>query len=267
MEDRQFRQLLDRFDLSWEGYRKVRRGVKKRISRHMQQIGCRTLQAYLSALEQSGEMREHFEQITAVSVSRFFRDRSLWEVLQHKILPRMIREETKGVKVWCAGCACGEEVYSLKILWDVLEKTYAERPALRILATDINPLYLSRAQKGIYLGSSLKEMPVAWKSRYFRTRRKGRTYAVAQEMKEAITWSLQNLFSDAPDSVFQLIFLRNNLLTYYSDERRQRAFFKVVDALMPGGFLVVGMQEKIPDGVEELIPYGGCSCIWRKRKK
>jgi len=267
MEDRQFRQLLDRFDLSWEGYRKVRRGVKKRISRHMQQVGCRTFQAYLSALEQSHETREHFERIITVSISRFFRDQGLWEVLEQEILPRMIREERNGIYVWSAGCACGEEVYSLKILWDVVGKLYAERPKLRILATDIDPLYLSKAEMGIYRGSSLKEMPVAWRSRYFTEQRKGRTYALAQEMKEEITWSLHNLFSDSPDSGFQLIFLRNNLLTYYRDERRRTAFLKIIDTLMPGGFLVVGMEEKMPSGAEDLVPYGGCSCLWEKRKR
>ncbi|MBW1896730.1 MAG: hypothetical protein JRI47_06700, partial [Deltaproteobacteria bacterium] len=169
MDDQQFRQLLRLFDLSWEGYRKVRKGVKKRISRHMHTRGYRTMDGYLSALGQSPEDRQACERLLTVSISRFFRDPSLWQALENEILPEIITVNRDKVNAWSAGCACGEEAYSLKILWDVMRSDYQECPALHVLATDSNPVYLNKARNGIYTRSSLKEMPGALKAGYFST--------------------------------------------------------------------------------------------------
>jgi len=159
MEDKAFRQLLDYLRLSWPGYRKVRKGVKKRIARHMEQCGCRTMEDYIRLLEQEQGLRMRCEQLMAVSISRFFRDRALWVTLAEDILPRMIVRHFDTLRVWCAGCACGEEVYSLKILWEGLKHRFDHLPVLEIMATDISPAYVARAKAGVYTRSSLKEVP------------------------------------------------------------------------------------------------------------
>jgi chemotaxis methyl-accepting protein methylase len=115
MNDEQFRQLLNHLGLSWDGYRRVRKGVKKRIGRHMQHLGCRTLEQYISVLDRSQDTRRDCE------------DRGLWGVLEKEILPSIIKEHTANVKIWSAGCACGEEVYSLKMLWNVIEQKRGEK--------------------------------------------------------------------------------------------------------------------------------------------
>lgn len=100
-----------RYGYSWEGYRKVRKGVKKRISRHMQQLRCRTIDEYFSSLDRDEEVRKHCECLMTVSVSHFFRDRFLWKIIEDQILPGIIEESRENIKTWSAGCACGEEVY------------------------------------------------------------------------------------------------------------------------------------------------------------
>lgn len=264
MDDKQFRQLLDRFDLSWDGYRKVRKGVKKRISRHMHRMGCRTMEAYLAALERDPEARADFERFMTVSISRFFRDRTLWRILQDEILPAIIHGETKRVKIWSAGCACGEEAYSLRILWDLLDPSCRKWVGLQILATDANPVYLSKAQAGSYGRSSLREVPEPWKTRYFKAGRRGRTHVIAEDLKTGILWRCHDLSSDLPDTGFHVVLLRNSVLTYFRDERKVPIVERILHGLVNGGFLVIGEGERIPPAVKGLKPYGGHPCIFRK---
>ena len=85
MHDQEFRQIIDFFQLSWPGYRKVSKGVKKRIGRHMQELGCRSVDAYLDRLSVRLEDKARCQQLLTVSISRFFRDRRLWEIMENRI--------------------------------------------------------------------------------------------------------------------------------------------------------------------------------------
>ena len=259
MNDNQFRQLLERLGLSWEGYRKVRKGVKKRICRHMHQLGCQTVEAYLLVLGRDSGVRYHCERLMTVSISRFFRDPGLWRTLADEILPMIFKENTMSMKVWSAGCACGEEAYSMKILCEMMASRVKQMPDVEIWATDMNPDYLKRAQTGIYSASSLKELPQALRTRYFRPAQQQHAYRINEPLKKGLIWRVHNLLSDPPDSQFQLIFLRNSLLTYYRDALKLPALEKVVDSLAQGGFLVIGRHEKIPSKVPGLLPFGGYS--------
>jgi chemotaxis protein methyltransferase CheR len=241
MEDRQFRQLLEWSGFSWAGFRRVRKGVIKRLARHMQETGCRNIEDYLKALETDRDMRLHFERLMTVSISHFFRDRVLWEIMKGQILPILAGKACRPVLVWSAGCASGEEAYGFKILWEGLRKSSASVPDLRILATDMNPQYLERAKTGVYPRSSMREVPEAIRSGCFETLAGGK-YALRSWVREGIEWQVHDLLSDAPGIGFDLIFLRNNLLTYYSDEVKAPALKKVVDSLAPGGFLIVGSR-------------------------
>ncbi len=115
MDDHQFKQLLAFFNRSWKGYRKVRKGVKKQIGRHMQSVGCRQMDAYLNLLKTSEAARLACERLLTVSISRFFRDRQIWQLLSMNILPDLARQNSDPVWIWSAGCARGEEIYSLKM--------------------------------------------------------------------------------------------------------------------------------------------------------
>jgi chemotaxis protein methyltransferase CheR len=264
MDDQQFRQLLNYFGLSWDGYRKVRKGVKKRICRHMNALRCRTMQAYFSVLDQNRNARQQCERLMTVSISRFFRDRVLWQALENEILPTIIKAYKGRVKVWSAGCACGEEVYSLKILWRTLSRRFQGLPELEIWATDMNPAYLNKARTGIYSRSSLKDVPEASRSLYFVPGAKGQTFAVVEVLKKGIEWRGHNLLLDPPGRGFRLVFLRNSLLTYYEDEIKAPAFQKVVESLDQGGFLVIGAHEKLPKAPTGLLPCCPCPYVFKK---
>ena len=218
MDDVQFRRLLHHLGLSWAGYRKVRKGVKKRISRHMQTLNCSNMAGYLHEIDRNREAREECNRLMTVSISRFLRDRKLWDLLFNEVLPELIEQHPQEIRVWSAGCACGEEVYSLKILWDTLESSYGPLPNLNITATDTNPLTLERARVGRYPASSLKEVSEGVRSLYFHSEEGGKNYRIIEALKMGLDWRVHNFLSDTLESQFLIIFLRNSLLTYYGDE-------------------------------------------------
>jgi chemotaxis methyl-accepting protein methylase len=264
MDDRQFRQLLDHFGYSWEGYKRVRKGVKKRISRHMHQLGCTTMEKYLHSLDRDEEVRKYCECLMTVSVSRFFRDRFLWKVLEGQVVPSIIAENRKKVRFWSAGCGCGEEVYSFKILWESLQGRLDPMPELEIWATDMNPVYIKRAHDGIYPLSSLREVPKELRELYFVLDVDEGLYRIALNLRKGILWKVHNLLFDLEEFNFQIIFLRNSILTYYKDELKRSAFRKVMGCLAHGGVLVIGNHEKLPIESKDLMTFGGQPHILKK---
>jgi chemotaxis methyl-accepting protein methylase len=252
MHDDQFRQLLDWFGFSWSGYRKVRQGVKKRISRHMQELKCANINTYLDLLNKNAELRQECQKRMTVSISRFFRDRQLWHDLADDVLPRMIESEKKALRVWSAGCARGEEVYSFKIVWDRLKKQYPLLPEIEIVATDIHPDYIDKARAGVYTKSSMEAVTEDVRDHYFDIGKSGNRFDIKTAFKRGIEWRVQDIFSDPPGSAFDMIFLRNNLLTYYTAHLKKEGLKRVISALAPEGWLIVGSHEKLPSGISNV---------------
>jgi chemotaxis protein methyltransferase CheR len=230
----------------------------------MHDLGCQNLTGYLLEIDRNDETRHQCERLMTVSISRFFRDRKLWEVLQAELLPELIEKNKGGLRIWSAGCASGEEVYSLNILWDVSTASMDPVPNLEITATDLNPSYLERARLGVYPSSSLRELPEPLRSAYFQAHAGGKRYAIRTPLKEGITWQVHDLISDTPGSVFHLILLRNNLLTYYGNEKKRPALQKVIDHLSTGGFLIIGSHETLPFEWHDLHPFGNFPYVFKK---
>lgn len=217
---------------------------------------------YLALLDKNESVKNECKRLMTVSISRFFRDKRLWEVLEKEILPIFIKEQQEKISVWSVGCASGEEVYSLKILWDVLTQSKGQLPELSITATDLNPDYLERAKTAIYPASSLKELPEKYRSEYFEKIRGGRRYRLKSDLKSNISWHVRGLFDDPPETSFEIIFLRNNLLTYYQDELAIPALRNILKCLLINGYLVIGSHEKLPIEIPELSYYGPHSYIF-----
>jgi chemotaxis protein methyltransferase CheR len=230
-------------------------------------LGSKNVTAYILELEKSEEARKQCERLMTVSISRFFRDRKLWEILQKEILPQIVERHRRRIKVWSAGCACGEEVYSLKIIWEVLTESIMRMPGLEITGTDMNPIYLERARAGIYPASSLKELPEGLRSVYLRLQPAKKSYFVKPSLKKSIIWKLNHLLDDPPGSSYELVFLRNNVLTYYQDELKRYALKKVSNCLALDGFLIIGSHENLPFESLDLVPLSSLPYVFEKKQK
>ena len=174
LDDNAFRLLLKHFDRPWAGYRKVRKGVKKRLRHHMQSLGCKTIEAYLVKLQELPDERQVCEQCLLVTISRFFRDRELWRDLKARLLPSLVEICDAPLRIWSAGCACGEEPYSLAMVLASLDGA----PPATLLATDIQTICLDRAREGIYNPGSLKEVPDELLQVYFDRLQGGRCFRI-----------------------------------------------------------------------------------------
>ncbi len=259
LSDDEFRILLQHYDRPWSGYRKIRKGVKKRIRRHMELLDCATVDAYLQVLKDQPDQEAECRKNLLVTISRFWRDRRLWEYLQHHLLPAISHSYTPPIRAWSAGCACGEEPYSLAMAW----ASQSDTISLRVLATDTQAPCLDRAANGLYGASSLKELPEELHSTYFVQHSGRRQWRILSSKLPQIEWRQHQLFDPPPQESFHLIFLRNNLLTYHHGQRLQLALESILSALMPGGWLVVGSHETPPTAFTDLVRNPTCPWIYQ----
>lgn len=257
---------LPRLGLHWPGFRKVRRIVCKRIERRRRALGLAELAAYREYLDRHSGEWEALRALCSIPISRFGRDQSVFALLEHAVLPALAAgagtRPERVLSCWSAGCASGEEPYSLSILWGLdLAQRYPGL-AMRVLATDCDDRLLERAAAGCYRWSSLKEAPQAWRERAFEQR--GGAYCVREAFRAAVTFAAQDLRLSIPDTCFDLICCRNVVLTYFEPGLRRTVMRRVVDTLRPGGALVVGMHESLPQGLDDLVPWPEARAVFRR---
>ena len=132
---------LPQLSLRWSGFRRVRGQVCKRLSRRLTALGLKDLSEYRARLETDTREREVFDELCRISISRFYRDQGVWRTLECEILPRLAdraraRGETR-LRIWSAGCASGEEPYTLALMFALGEAPADFEPA--VVATDADP--------------------------------------------------------------------------------------------------------------------------------
>lgn len=265
LDDREFREILGKLNRSFEGYRRVRKGVKKRLRRHIQACQCKTVSDYLKLLEEDRDVRRQCEELLLVTISRFFRDRPLWDRLETRLLSTLLSAHQDPFSVWSAGCSCGEEAYSFRILWHRMKKPSDRLPRLYLLGTDANSASLERAKEGEYPASSLREVSQAVRKACFQSRKGGKRFRLLSEIKAGVTWRQHQLLDAPPGKKFQIIFLRNNLLTYYVDSLRIPALKAILTTLTPNGLLVIGAKEALPGDTPDLVPDKAIPYLFRKK--
>lgn len=241
---------LPRLGLRWTGYRKVRRTVCKRMRRHLRAAGLDGLEAYAAVLENCPAERQRLDAFCRIPISRFYRDRKVFEVLGDSVLAELAEGAAhRGDAELCClsiGCASGEEPYSLRIAW--IETTQPRYPdlCLSIVATDADPAMLRRAERARYAKSSMRDLPRGVLQRAFIPC--GETYCLRPAFKEDISFRHQDIRSEMPDGLFDLILCRNLAFTYFEREL-QKAILSRLDArLRPEGYLVIGSHEQLPPG-------------------
>jgi chemotaxis protein methyltransferase CheR len=157
---------LPRLGLRWSGFRRVRRQVWRRIGRRIADMHLSGPDAYRSYLESHPEEWAVLDSFCRIPISRFLRDRAVFERLATDVLPTLadgaLQRGDARVRCWSAGCASGEEPYSLVLLWHFELRPRYPGIACHVLATDVEESLLARARAARYRRSSLREVPEEW---------------------------------------------------------------------------------------------------------
>jgi len=190
-----------------------------------------------------------FDALCRMSISRFYRDGAVFDELRCVQLPRLVanalRAGRQRLAAWSAGCASGEEAYSLAVLWRFgLQPAHPELQ-LDILATDADERLLERARDARYAPATLRELPAEWRNQAFET--DGAQLALREPLRRMVRLEARDLRDSAPDAIFDLVLCRNAAFTYFRAALQQRLVDRVWSVLAAGGVLVIGARESLPD--------------------
>lgn len=240
---------LPRLRMRWPGFRKVRRQVCRRIARRMAEREIVDLDDYRRLLEEDAAEWDALDALCRVTISRFFRDRGVYEGLGRVVLPdlatRALAAGRDSLGAWSAGCASGEEPYGLAILWALLPETSREGLALEIIATDTDSHLLERARRARYPPGAVRELPTDGRRLAFEE--SDGELELRPVFRSGIDFRLEDLRRTAPAGPFDLVLCRNLAFTYYAPDLQGEVLRRIATVLRPGGVLVVGCHEAPPE--------------------
>jgi two-component system CheB/CheR fusion protein len=246
-------------------FRSYRKGMLlRRVQRRMGLSRTESLADYARLLRERPEEVKLLSQDLLISVTNFFRDREMYQVLEAQVIPELLQKAGDApLRVWVPGCATGEEAYSIGMLF--LEQIAAtQRPCpLQIFATDIDESALAFGRRGVYTASELAEVGGDRAGRFF-VRLDDQTYQVSKPLRDSVLFASQNILRDAPFSKIDLISCRN-LLIYLEPEVQQKVVLLLHFALREGGFLALGPSETVGREIDLFDPVSKKWRIYRRR--
>ena len=228
------------FDFS--GYKRA--SLVRRVRKRMQAVGAESYTDYMQVLEREpGEYDQLFNTVL-INVTTFFRDGVPWDYLSGEVVPQIVarRGRSETIRVWSAGCATGQEAYTLAMI-------FAERLGIdeflrrvKIYATDLDEDALTYARQGAYTSKEVETVPDSLRDRYFE-RQNGRFY-FKKPLRRCVIFGRNDLVDDAPISKIDLLVCRNTLM-YFDSPTQSRVLNRFHFALRDGGFLFLGKAETL----------------------
>ncbi|PKG24122.1 CheR family methyltransferase [Niallia nealsonii] len=212
--------------------------MKRRLTSLYEKRGFASFKEYFQAVIRNKDLMDELLDRMTINVSEFYRNYKRWEILENKIIPKIIDKRGGKLKVWSAACSTGEEPYTLSMIF----ANHLSRTQYDILATDIDELAIQKAKTGIYIGRALNEVPLKQKQQHFTE--KGSLFHVNEEIKKTVSFKKHNLLADSFHGPFDLIVCRN-VLIYFTEEAKDLLYQKFSNALKPGGIFFVGSTEQI----------------------
>ncbi len=257
------RLLRDRYGIDFSYYKP--NTVARRTERRLMLNQSLDLDDYVKRLEEDPQELNLLYRDLLIGVTRFFRDREAFERLEKDVLPLALATVPPGeeFRVWVAGCATGEEAYSLAIL--LAEQMEAMRRPLRakIFATDVHRASLEFASHGVYNEAAVAEVGRERLERHFTRKPDG--YMISQELRQMVVFAHHNLIKDAPFTKLDLISCRN-LVIYFQPLAQKKVISLFHFGLKTGGILFLGPSESPGELSEEFEPVDPHWKIYRKRR-
>lgn len=241
--------LMEKRGFDFSGYHPPM--LARRIAQRLTATSSSNFGEYLSCLQGNSAELDHLIDVITINVSRFFRDTLTFELIARRILPAIIREKAllqdQSLRIWCAGCARGEEPYSLAILIHELMEKEGLTMNLHLFATDIDARSLKDAVKAVYPLNRIENIKHGLLTKYFTP--EGTSFRLIPEIRELVHFSLYDMLDKKRgvplESVFgdfDLVFCRN-LLIYFNIEHQETIFQKLYKSLAETGHLILGEAE------------------------
>ncbi len=225
----------------------------------MRVLGLDDPRAYRAFLIQHAEEWQRLDALCRIPISRFYRDREVFSVLEEVVLPELAhRSAARGdgvIRCWSAGCASGEEAYTLGILWQLSVQQDFPGVGIDICGTDVDEVVLRRAKRACYALGSLKGLPARYRGCAF-IERDG-LYCLRPELRSHVTFRQQDIRTEQPAGSFDLVLCRNSVFTYCQRPVQRAVLGRIGCRLSAGSFLVIGAHENLPaDGERYAMPFG-----------
>lgn len=224
------------------GYK--RPSLMRLMKKRMLKVGVESYREYLDYLEVNSIEVTYLFDALLLNVTTFFRDPSAWESLAEDVIGRILasKQDNEPIRVWSAGCASGEEAYTLAIV--LAEALGAEefRSRVKIYATDLDEDALTQGRLASYTLGHLRDVPEQVRDKYFDA---GRTvYTFRNDLRRAVIFGRHDLIQDAPISRLDLLVCRNTLM-YFTAQTQARILARFHFALQDTGFLFLGKAEML----------------------
>ena len=221
------------------------RCLRRRVAVRMRARGAHTYDDYAAVLDADAREWERLLDALTINVTKLFRNWETYDAVARAVIPALWRSELPSIRVWSAGCASGEEVYSLAALFHRhaggMGSAAPER-RVSILGTDIDRSSLSAAAAGRYAEPAFADTPADLRERYFAA---GYPAEVSGELRPMVRFERHDLLHDpVPPGPHHLVVCRN-VLIYFDRTSQERLFAAFRETLAPGGFLVLGKVETL----------------------
>jgi chemotaxis protein methyltransferase CheR len=241
---------LPRLRLRWTGFRKVRRQVCRRLALRIRELGLEDVRAYRAYLEAHPDEWAELDARCRVTISRFYRDRGVFEFLERTVLPELAAHAATGagtVEAWSAGCGSGEEPYTLVLAWEHAIRPTFPSVAFHVQGTDVDSAMVERARAATYGASSLHELPEPWRRAFVH---RGDRYYLRPRFRRLVSVERADVRDSEPAGPYDLVLCRNLAFTYFDDSLQREVARQLAQALRPGGALVIGSHETLPEGTD-----------------
>jgi len=248
---------LPRIGLRWQGFRKVRRQVCKRIDKRIAELDLSSIFRYQDYLEENPREWYVLRWLCRVTISRFFRDSIIFDYFAADVFPALIgyftEKNCSTIRVWSCGCACGEEPYTVAMLWHYVIRPKHPDLVLEIIATDIDPVLIERAKEACYPASSIREVPEEWLSEAFNEI--NGVFCLKKYLKKYVRFGLQDIREKSPGGMYHVVLCRNLAFTYFDQEAREQSLKRLSMATEKGGVLITGRHELLAVEGPDFVPW------------
>ncbi|WP_041781929.1 CheR family methyltransferase [Mycolicibacterium chubuense] len=245
------RYIRDARGFDFTGYKRT--SLMRRARHRMDQSGHATFEEYLDTLQASADEFAALFNTILINVTSFFRDPSAWEYVRDEVVPTLLAERNTGdpIRVWSAGCASGQEAYTLAMILAEAMGADEFRRRVKIYATDVDEEALAEARMASYDAKAVTAVPADLLDRYFEPVN-GR-YVFRKDLRRAVIFGRNDLVKDAPISRVDLLVCRNTLM-YLNADTQRNVLSRLHFALAPRGVLLLGHAEMLLSHADRFTP-------------